>query len=345
VSDDPQADWTAAGIFEVVPGVYRIPLPLPNDGLRAVNAYAIVGAGAVDVVDPGWDIPESRERLRDGLASIDLSMRDIRNFLVTHVHRDHYTQAVAVRRELGTKVSLGIGERPSLEALGSPARRALAWQLDALKKCGAVALALDLELRREQMPPLDARNWAFPDEWLVPGQVALPSGRSLTVIETPGHTRGHVVFHDPDARALFAGDHVLPRITPSIGFEQVPLANPLSAFLGSLALVRSLPDAMLLPAHGPVAPSVHARVDELVEHHGRRLDLIDAALSSGPDTAWAIAGQLLWTRRERQLDELDQFNQMLAVLETNAHLVLLVSQGRAGSSVGADGIEHYRPVA
>jgi len=41
-------DWTAAGVFEVAPGVYRIPLPLPNDGLRAVNVYAVVdGDGLV----------------------------------------------------------------------------------------------------------------------------------------------------------------------------------------------------------------------------------------------------------------------------------------------------------
>ena len=37
-------DWTTPGIFEVAAGVYRLPLPLPNDGLRAVNVYVIVGA-------------------------------------------------------------------------------------------------------------------------------------------------------------------------------------------------------------------------------------------------------------------------------------------------------------
>jgi hypothetical protein len=85
---------------------------------------------------------------------------------------------------------------------------------------------------------------------------------------------------------------------------------------------------VLLPAHGPVAPSVHARVDELVTHHGRRLDLTEAALHHGASTAFEVACQLTWTRRERHLDELDLFNQMLAVAETAAHLELLVAQGR-----------------
>ncbi len=51
------------------------------------------------------------------------------------------------------------------------------------------------------------------------------------MIETPGHTRGHVVFSDPASRLLFTGDHVLPTITPSIGFEPVATDNPLGDFL------------------------------------------------------------------------------------------------------------------
>ena len=39
--DDPDGDWTAPGVFRCAPGVHRIPLPLPIDGLRAVNVYAI----------------------------------------------------------------------------------------------------------------------------------------------------------------------------------------------------------------------------------------------------------------------------------------------------------------
>ena len=34
-------DWTLAGVFEVAPGIHRIVCPLPGDGLKAVNVYAI----------------------------------------------------------------------------------------------------------------------------------------------------------------------------------------------------------------------------------------------------------------------------------------------------------------
>ncbi|MGZ6792722.1 MAG: MBL fold metallo-hydrolase, partial [Mycobacteriales bacterium] len=182
--------------------------------------------------------------------------------------------------------------------------------------------------------------WESPDEWLGPGEVRL-AGRVLEAVETPGHTAGHLVFHDLDARLLFAGDHVLPTITPSIGFEPVMVHDPLGAFLRSLALVRSRPDAVLLPAHGPVAPSVHARVDELLDHHGRRLDETEAAVRGGAATAYEVGGVLRWTRREHRLADLDTFNAMLAVFETAAHLDLLAAQGRVVHTV-EDGLKTYR---
>ena len=148
------------------------------------------------------------------------------------------------------------------------------------------------------------------------------------------------MFRDATAGLLFAGDHVLPHITPSIGFEAVPSPHPLQDFLSSLQLVRSLPDMRLLPAHGPVAPSAHARIDELFAHHDDRLARCLAAVQAGAATALEAARSLRWTRRERQLDEMDVFNQMLAVIETRAHLELLTAQGRLTSST-RDGVVYY----
>ena len=74
--------------------------------------------------------------------------------------------------------------------------------------------------------------------------------RTLAVVATPGHTQGHVVFVDAAAGLLFAGDHVLPHITPSIGFEPVPVELAAGRLPHSLRLVRELPDRRLLPAHG-----------------------------------------------------------------------------------------------
>jgi glyoxylase-like metal-dependent hydrolase (beta-lactamase superfamily II) len=332
--------WTDPGTFAVAPGVHRIPLPLPNDGLRAVNVSVIETADGLVLVDGGWAIPEARDVLATGLATLGAGLPDIRRFLVTHVHRDHYTLAVALRREGGAEVTLGLGEKPTLDLLQQQDRSPLAAQMGRLRLLGAAALA-DTISAGYAKAKVDRGIWESPDVWLDGGTVPLAGGRVLEAVPTPGHTAGHLVFHDVDAGLLFAGDHVLPTITPSIGFEPALQADPLAAFLRSLALVRSRPDALLLPAHGVVADSVHDRVDELLAHHGRRLDEVHAALASTDGCPADVAAVLRWTRHGRTLDELDAFNRMLAVFETAAHLDLLVAQERVVREEH-DGVLRYR---
>jgi hypothetical protein len=97
----------------------------------------------------------------------------------------------------------------------------------------------------------------------------------------------------------------------------------------------------LLPAHGPVTASTHERIDELLAHHDRRLDASAAAVAAGARTGLEVARELRWTRRERRLEDLDPFNQMLAITETAAHLTVLAAQGRLRHS-RLDGIDHYQ---
>jgi glyoxylase-like metal-dependent hydrolase (beta-lactamase superfamily II) len=337
----PTDDWTAPGVYEVVPGVHRIPLPLPNDGLRAVNVYAVVGSDGPVLIDSGWAIPIGLELLESGLREIGAEFADIARFLITHMHRDHYSQALDVRRMFGTRVSLGAQERRSLEIATRVNRVAAQEQGEYLRELGAHAVADALAANR---PRHNAEEWELPTDWFTPNEVIEANGRSLEVVETPGHTRGHVVFFDTANSLLFSGDHVLPTITPSIGFEPAIAANPLGAFLESLAIVRARPDTMLLPAHGPVVHSTHARIDELVEHHRQRLDRMAEVVGWGTETAAEVAAQVTWTKRDRHLDELDIFNQFLAVCETGAHLNLLVAQGRATMEV-VDGVRRYALVS
>jgi len=94
--------------------VQRVPLPLPTDGLRAVDVYVLETDAGPTLVDAGWAIEGARDLLESALAALDHATRDITRFLVTHVHRDHDTQAVTVRREFGAHISTGLGtSRPS----------------------------------------------------------------------------------------------------------------------------------------------------------------------------------------------------------------------------------------
>ena len=330
--------WTEPGAHPVAPGVHRIPLPLPGDALTAVNVYALEEADGLTLVDAGWATPEAMTALRAGLGLLGRDVGDVRRILVTHIHRDHYTQAVALRRRTGARVLLGEGERRGLELIHD-ARGVPASSLDALDRAGARELADGI---RDRMRGFrwDAANWEAPDAWLTAGTVEV-GGRTLRVLPTPGHTRGHVVFLDEDARLLFGGDHVLPHITPSIGLELAdPGAEPLADYLDSLRLVSRYPDARLLPAHGPVTDSAHTRVIELVDHHERRLAQTLAAVVAGAATGAEAAARLPWTRRERAFAELDPFNRMLAITETVAHLDVLIQRGQLARK-DEDGVTTY----
>jgi glyoxylase-like metal-dependent hydrolase (beta-lactamase superfamily II) len=338
--------WIEEGVFEVAAGVHRIPLPLPMDGLRAVNVYAIEAADGLVLIDSGWALANSRAQLERSLAKIGAGLPDVRRFLVTHLHRDHYTQAVALNRELGIPVALGAEERHSIELLLRPDFRGLSGQIAQLTLAGGQAVVRELtEVSGGALQKPGAEfGYGPPSEWITGGQVFDLGNRTLRAVSTPGHTRGHLVFADAEAGLLFAGDHVLPHITPSIGFEQAPGALPLRDYLDSLTVVRQLPDMALLPAHGPPTPSSHARIDELISHHDDRLAAM-AAVFSGADqlTAYQVAQEIPWTSRKRKLGEMDPMNKMLAICETAYHLDLLVARQAMTAEV-TEGVRRYQLV-
>jgi glyoxylase-like metal-dependent hydrolase (beta-lactamase superfamily II) len=337
--DQPE-DWTEPGAYPVAPGVHRIPLPLPSDGLKAVNVYAIDDPGGPMLVDSGWALERTEQALAAGLRQLGYELDDVAHIAVTHAHGDHYTQAVALRETFGTRVSLWRGKRASIERLMRRDVDGYDDQYTQLRLYGAVELAAKIEKWAREAFRNDPTPWDRPDGWLDHGDQVRLRDRALDVHATPGHTQGHVVLRDAAGGLLFAGDHILPHITPSIGFEAVVAPTPLRSYLESLRLVKDLPDTVLLPAHGPPTPSVHRRVDELLAHHEVRLAAAYREVERGASTAFEVASVLRWTRRERTLDELDLFNQMLAITETGAHLDVLVLQGEL-TTTEANGVRIY----
>ena len=324
----PTSAWTNPGCFEVAPGVHRIPLTMPNDGLRAINVYAIETDRGLALIDGGWRVPSALRELTVALATIRHSPADIHDVYVTHIHRDHYTFAVELRRLFGSRVHLGQHEQPGLHEVMAIRTNVPVGSIRELERAGAPALASDM-IDMTAAEPFDDEAWQLPDSWLDAGTIDLGS-RQLEVVPTPGHTKGHVVFQDHRGGLLFTGDHVLPTITPSIGFELGARELPLQHYLSSLRLLLTRPDGRLMPAHGYPTDSVHDRVGQLLGHHAERFDQAERVLRAlgSPATAHEVAQRLLWTRRERRLADLDQFNQMMAVCETLAHLDVMVDDGR-----------------
>jgi glyoxylase-like metal-dependent hydrolase (beta-lactamase superfamily II) len=341
--------WIEPDVEDLGGGVYRIPLPLPMDGLKAVNVYAITDTRGVDLIDAGIALVPARERLTAALRQIGYELGDVRNFFVTHIHIDHYSLAVELRRTFHNLISLGEGERQNLIATrelmngSSNGNRERMFGFDSLRRLGAAELEASLAVA-DRNPPARV-DWEDPDRWLADGTDLDLRTRTLRAVHTPGHTRGHLVFHDAVAQLMFAGDHVLPLITPSIGFEAAGNRMALGDYLSSLGRTLALPDARLLPAHGPVTASTHARVNELLAHHETRLAETLSAVQAGHATPYEAAKAIRWTRRHSPFGELDLFSQILAINETAAHLEVLTVRGQLTREVSAEGVDLYQVAA
>jgi glyoxylase-like metal-dependent hydrolase (beta-lactamase superfamily II) len=335
--------WIEPDVEDLGGGVYRIPLPLPLDGLKAVNVYAITDPGGVDLIDAGFAIVAARERLTEALRQLGYGLGDVRNFIVTHIHIDHYSLAVELRREFRTLISLGEDERANMVATREMINGAGGHKVfgaENLRRLGAGEL-VDLLPTLERQGPM-FMDWEDPDRWVADGADVDLRTRTLRAVHTPGHTRGHLVYHDAAAEIMFAGDHVLPHITPSIGFEPAGNRLALRDYLSSLARTLELPDARLLPAHGPVTASTHERVNELLAHHDTRLDETLAAVQEGHATPFEVAKAIKWTRRQTLFGDLDLFGQIQAVNETAAHLEVLLVRGQVTRAISPAGADLYQ---
>jgi glyoxylase-like metal-dependent hydrolase (beta-lactamase superfamily II) len=330
------AEWAEPGAHEAADGVFRVPLSMPNDGLLAVNVYALETGEGLALIDGGWRTPTGLDELSSALAGVGHDVASIHDIYVTHIHRDHFTLAVELRRRFGTRVHLGRGEAPGLHQLLEIVSNVPVTSLHQLRRSGEDELAAAVQAMAES-EEFDADGWEKPDSWLDPGEYAV-GARVLEAVATPGHTKGHLVYHDLDAGILFSGDHLLPTISPSIGFELGDWDLPLASYLSSLESMLQRPDARLLPAHGAPGPSAHSRAIELLEHHDVRLaETLRVLDELGETTAGRVARKLTWTRRHRSYDELDHFNRMIATCETIAHLDVLVDRGQAQVQHDPDG--------
>jgi glyoxylase-like metal-dependent hydrolase (beta-lactamase superfamily II) len=171
-----------------------------------------------------------------------------------------------------------------------------------------------------------------PDRELTDGELADVPGWRLRAVHTPGHTLGHLCFVEERTRRLFAGDHILPRITPNISVHRIDRAHPLADYLASLAKVRDLDVDEIMPAHEWRFRGLAERVDSIAGHHEKRLEELLGAVVAHPDTTpWFLAGKLTWSRT---WDQYSGRMRISAVTETAAHVIELARRGLITSSGG-----------
>ncbi|WP_209313839.1 MBL fold metallo-hydrolase [Blastococcus sp. TF02A_35] len=319
---------TLPPVEQLRPDLWSIPVPIPHNPLRYVSTYAFaLEGGGLGLLDTGWESEEGWAALSAGLSSIGGGIEDLRGVLVTHLHFDHLGLAARVREASGAWVAMHPADVDVVRRLTTTEAQAA---VD-----GEVAFLVSLGAPREEAlsDVGGAENlagfsrMAVADRLLEDGDRAAFPGWDLRAVHTPGHTPGHLCFAEGRTGLFFAGDHVLPKISPNIssGPGSGRDGDPLGAFLTSLQAVRDLEPTEVLPAHEWRFRGLAERVDSLTEHHERRLAELLAAIRAHPhSTPWDLAAHLTWSRPWEQYA---RRMRIFAVTETDAHLRLLARRG------------------
>jgi glyoxylase-like metal-dependent hydrolase (beta-lactamase superfamily II) len=329
------AAWQANAdppVERVRPGLWSIPVPLPGSPLRYVLVYAFELPDGVAIVDSGWDVPEAWAALTAGLQTAGYQVGDVRAVLITHVHPDHYGLAGRVRSASGAWIGLHRLEAESLPGRYGDVDTLIDGAVGWLLRAGAdEPEARELSGSSRELLPFV--RMAEPDRYLSDGELVDLPGWSLRAVWTPGHTPGHLCFHEERTGVFLSGDHVLPRISPNISAHQLQPPDPLRAFLDALAKVGELDVGEVLPAHEYRFRGLADRAADLREHHEQRLaELLGLVRDRPGSTTLELSRRLSW---RRPWADITGFHRRAAIGETLAHLALLASRGAVVRSGGA----------
>ncbi|HET9258604.1 MAG TPA: MBL fold metallo-hydrolase [Acidimicrobiia bacterium] len=301
-------------------GIHQIPAPLPYKAPPWVNTYVIEAGDGLILIDCGTDWEPGRQALARGFSDLGLDEAQVHTLIVSHLHPDHVGMSARVVREFGCRFVMHERAAGLVDKYNdTPGQARRLESLADLHGMPADVLSAGRPDERPDFMPFIEQ----PDHLLSDGDsIDLGEGRSLVVVHTPGHEQAHICLRDSRTGILFSGDHILPRISPVVMYNQ-DTADPLGDYMASLERLIGMGIGLTYPAHGTLIDRGDERAHQILLHHRRRLsDMADLVARADID-AWNVV-----TRSFRP--NLDPTDSRLAFLETVSHLEHLRLSGRIG---------------
>jgi glyoxylase-like metal-dependent hydrolase (beta-lactamase superfamily II) len=285
-----------------------MPLPMRPDH---VHCYLTPVENGYMLVDTGLGLPDAKEAWAVVLAELDAPV--VTTFL-THFHPDHLGAAADVNELTGARTVQG-----RLDA----EQTRIVWENDGWSERLAEWFHRHgvPEGVTEELIGQGARYRPFIRTASSPDLVA--DGELLhgwEIVAAPGHADGQLTLLRDGV--LIAADHLLARITPTVGLWPASRPDPLGDYLEALERTIELAPTVAYGGHGAVVTDPVARARELIAHHEERLRAAAGALGPGPLTGYEVSYPLFG-------DDLGPAARRFAVAETLSHLERLVRDGRA----------------
>ncbi|GIP39151.1 MBL fold metallo-hydrolase [Paenibacillus sp. J31TS4] len=293
----------------------KVPLPFP---LRWVNSYLVRGRDGYTLIDPGLHTEEAVRLWETVLREEAIGYGDIVSIALTHHHPDHYGLAGWFQERTGAPVWLSAEGQRQAAMLWQDVRPLEQALLSTFLRHGMPVEEREEMLRHmESFLPLVTPQPRLSD---YPADGLFRIGdRQCEVLETPGHASGHVCFYDRAAREIYCGDHVLPRISPNVGYLPKVEETPLAQYLASLAQVRTLDVTLAYPGHRDPFAGFAERAEELLRHHDERLAEMRRLLTE-PKTCYRLCRDVFGY-------QLSTHQLRFALAETIAHVIHLRDAG------------------
>ena len=295
---------------ELPGGIRRVTLPLPTRPGH-VHAYLLPGEDGWTLVDTGVGLPDAKETWA---AELEDAGGRVGTVFVTHFHPDHVGAAADLHELTGAPVVQGALDYAQCELVwGNPAwsERLLDWfRLHGTPDDVTAELVGQSSVYRPfiryQRDPILVEAGERVDGW--------------ELVAAPGHADGQLCLLKDGV--LIAADHLLGRITPTVGLWPASRADPLGDYLAALDRTIELAPRIALPGHGEPIEDPAARARELKEHHRIRLEETVVALGPEPRTGFDLSLDLFGA-------ELPPAGRRFAVAETLSHAERLVQAGVA----------------
>lgn len=167
------------------------------------------------------------EKLIDIVKAKGLTLKAI---WLTHGHLDHAGGSQTIREQLGVPV---IGPHKEDE-----------FWLQGIEK-------------QSQMYGLTGLRNVMPDEWLESGQTVSVGKETLSVLFTPGHTPGHVVFFHQEQKLAWVGDVLFAGSIGRTDFPRGDYATLINSITKTLWPLGD--DVTFVCGHGPNSTFGHER--------------------------------------------------------------------------------------
>jgi glyoxylase-like metal-dependent hydrolase (beta-lactamase superfamily II) len=305
-------------VEEISRNLYRIEIPLSGNPLRAINSYVIKGPERNLIIDTGWNQKECLDAMEGALSDLGVD-KGKTDFFITHLHSDH----LGLVSSLAAETSKIYFNQPEADRILS----GISWEVFAESARMNGFPEMELQAVTHIHPGFKFRSQGqLSFRILKEGDTLAVSDYLFRCVETPGHSKGHLCLYEPGKKIFVAGDHILNDITPNIQLWSDDW-NPLKEYLESLEKVSRLDIDLVLPGHRGVFRSCRRRIEELKDHHRRRLEETVSILKGRRMNAFQVASRMSWDLLYDSWDLFPVSQKWFATGEAISHLKYLEEKG------------------